>query len=280
VLPRPFRRPPVVLLLRTVDPTTIPAESRMRFFTTVARRSDAQVHGGARNNGAMPSELELVGRLLLSAVLGGLIGIEREISDQPAGFRTHMLVALGACLFAVVSAYSFGAFVGIESAPQFRFDPTRVAAQIVTGIGFLGAGAIIRYGMSVRGLTTAASLWVVAAIGTAVGLGGYLLGGVTTAITLGALFGLKPLRARLVRGLKKEHEEFVVEATPELEVDRLVSELSGRRMEVNHLRVEEEPDEGLRNIVLFVTLPADRSPEQALSLISGLEGVRNVDWTR
>jgi putative Mg2+ transporter-C (MgtC) family protein len=228
----------------------------------------------------MPSELELVGRLLLSALMGGAIGLEREISDQPAGFRTHILVALGACLFALVSAYSFGAFVGAEESPQFRYDPTRVAAQIVTGIGFLGAGAIIRYGMSVRGLTTAASLWVVAAIGTAVGLGGYLIAGVTTAITLGALFGLKPIRARLVRGLKKEHEELVVEATPELEVEQLVASLAGERMKVNHLRVEEEAEEGLRNIVLYVTVPPDRTPEQAVALLTRMPGVRNVDWTR
>jgi putative Mg2+ transporter-C (MgtC) family protein len=232
------------------------------------------------NRGVVPSELELVGRLLLSAVLGGLIGLEREISDQPAGFRTHMLVALGACLFALVSAYSFAVFVGQEASPQFRFDPTRVAAQIVTGIGFLGAGAIIRYGMSVRGLTTAASLWVVAAIGTAVGLGGYLIGGVTTAITIGALFGLKPLRSRIVRGLKKEHEEFVIEATADLHVDRLVAELASHRMEVNHLRVEDEPEDRVRNIVLYVTVPPGRTPEQVVALLSRVSGIRNVDWTR
>lgn len=228
----------------------------------------------------VPSELELVGRLVLSAVLGGLVGLEREISDQPAGFRTHMLVALGACLFALVSAYSFGAFIGDEAAPQFRFDPTRVAAQIVTGIGFLGAGAIIRYGMSVRGLTTAASLWVVAAVGTAVALGGYLIGGVTTLITIGALFGLKRLRSRLVRGVKKEHEEFIVEATTGVQVDRLVAELGAEGMEVNHLRVEDDPADEVRNIVLYVTVPSGRKPEQAVALLSGIAGVRNVDWTR
>ncbi|MGH2686007.1 MAG: MgtC/SapB family protein, partial [Actinomycetota bacterium] len=103
----------------------------------------------------MPLELELVLRLLLATVLAGLIGLEREIGDQPAGFRTHMLVGLGSCLFAVVSAYSVEAFLDQGDA-LIRYDPTRIAAQIVTGIGFLGAGAIIRSGMSVRGLTTAA----------------------------------------------------------------------------------------------------------------------------
>jgi putative Mg2+ transporter-C (MgtC) family protein len=228
----------------------------------------------------VPSELELIGRLLLSALMGGAVGLEREISDQPAGFRTHILVALGACLFALVSAYSFGAFLGAEESPQLRFDPTRVAAQIVTGIGFLGAGAIIRYGMSVRGLTTAASLWVVAAIGTAVGLGGYLIGGVTTAITLGALFGLKPIRARLVRGLKRDHEELVLEATPDLQVEDLVAALARQGVGVRHLRVEEEPEEDLRSIVLFVALPRDGTPEETVAMLTRMAGVRNVDWTR
>jgi putative Mg2+ transporter-C (MgtC) family protein len=163
---------------------------------------------------------------------------------------------------------------------QFRFDPTRIAAQIVTGIGFLGAGAIIRYGMSVRGLTTAASLWVVAAIGTAVGLGGYLLGGVTTGITLLALFGLKPLRSRLVRGLRREQEEYVVEAADDLGVDRLVADLASEGIQVNHLRIEEEAGDDVRNIVLFLTLPTGRTPEEAAGFLSRMAGVRNVDWTR
>ncbi|MGH2677187.1 MAG: MgtC/SapB family protein, partial [Actinomycetota bacterium] len=116
----------------------------------------------------MAFDVELALRLLGAALLGGVIGLEREVRDQPAGFRTHMLVALGSCLFTLISAYGFGAFQGDPGVP---YDPTRIAAQIVTGIGFLGAGAIIRSGMSVRGLTTAASLWVVAAIGMAVGAG-------------------------------------------------------------------------------------------------------------
>jgi putative Mg2+ transporter-C (MgtC) family protein len=117
-----------------------------------------------------------------------VIGIERELRDQAAGLRTHMLVAVGACLFTIVGAYGFGS----------ASDPSRVAAQVVTGIGFLGAGAIIREGVSVRGLTTAASLWVVAAAGTAVGLGLYWATGVATFITLISLWALRPFR-RLLR---------------------------------------------------------------------------------
>jgi putative Mg2+ transporter-C (MgtC) family protein len=223
-------------------------------------------------------EIEVILRLVGAAVAGGLVGLEREVSDQPAGFRTHMLVALGSCLFTLISAYGFGTFLGPDGDPQIRFDPTRIAAQIVTGIGFLGAGAILRYGTTVRGLTTAASLWVVAAIGLAIGAGAYVISTVTTAITLLALLALKPLRTRLVRGLRKEHEEFVIEADPQLEMESLVHDLGEQDVRVDHFRVDEE--DGVRQIVLFLTLPPDRRPEDVVTALTQRAGVRNVDWTR
>src|SRR3954464_12313231 len=121
-------------------------------------------------------------RLGVAAVLGGAIGLERELRERGAGLRTHTVVCVGSALFTLVSAY---AFVGP------RVDPTRVAAQIVSGIGFLGAGAIIRQGLSVRGLTTAATLWLVAAIGMASGAGYYQAAVIAT---VGAIFTLGPLR--------------------------------------------------------------------------------------
>ena len=224
----------------------------------------------------MPLEVELILRLLLATFLAGLIGIEREVRDQPAGFRTHMLVALGACLFSIVSAHAVDFLE--PSDVEVRYDPSRIAAQIVTGIGFLGAGAIIRYGMSVRGLTTAASLWVVAAIGTAIGLGGYLVGSVTAAISILALLLLRPLRTKLVRGLKKDHEELVIEAGPELELDNLIRQVGEVPARIDHISVEE--DEDVRTIVLFLTFPANTAPEAAVSQLGRTPGVRNVDWTR
>src|SRR5215216_273270 len=129
-------------------------------------------------------------RLALAAALGGAIGFERELRDREAGFRTHMLVCVGSALFTIVSAYGFSAF--LNSGDQvIRADPTRIAAQIVTGIGFLGAGAIIRQGMSIRGLTTAATLWVAAAIGIAAGAGYYSGAVAATLITLLALWPLR-----------------------------------------------------------------------------------------
>lgn len=127
-------------------------------------------------------QIDLFLRLLLAAVLGAAIGIEREARDQPAGMRTHMLVSVGSAAFTVLSIYGF-------QAPGS--DPSRVAAQIVSGIGFLGAGAILKYGVNVRGLTTAASLWAVAAVGMAAGSGSWGVALGTTAIVI---FSLGPLR--------------------------------------------------------------------------------------
>ncbi|MFL5941603.1 MAG: MgtC/SapB family protein, partial [Gaiellaceae bacterium] len=126
-------------------------------------------------------------RLALAATLGGLIGVERELREREAGLRTHLLVALGSALFTIVGAYGFHSFLESGQA-VVRADPTRIAAQIVTGIGFLGAGAIIRQGLSIRGLTTAATLWVVAAIGLASGAGYYSAAVITTGVALVALW--------------------------------------------------------------------------------------------
>ena len=128
----------------------------------------------------MSVELQMVLRLLLAAGLGGAIGYQREKAGKPAGLRTHILICIGAALFTVASLYGFG----------LTADVSRVAAGVVIGVGFIGAGAIIRRdeGGIVAGLTTAATIWAVAAIGLAAGAGLYLVAGVTTAITLAVLF--------------------------------------------------------------------------------------------
>jgi putative Mg2+ transporter-C (MgtC) family protein len=128
-----------------------------------------------------------VARLAVATALGAVIGVERELDEKAAGLRTHMLVALGSALFTLVSAYGFSEFIGKD---HVSYDPSRIAAQIVTGIGFLGAGVIFRSGFNVRGLTTAASLWLVAAIGMAAGAG-YWQGAVIGTV-VGA-FALRPL---------------------------------------------------------------------------------------
>lgn len=141
-------------------------------------------------------ELQVFWRLVLAATLGGLIGIEREIHGRPAGFRTHLLVTVGACLMMIVSEAYYFKYGMLGSESVVRIDPSRVAAQIVTGIGFLGAGAIIKDGHAVRGLTTAACLWVAAGIGMAVGVGLYLPALFVTALALFNLMFLKRVEQR------------------------------------------------------------------------------------
>jgi putative Mg2+ transporter-C (MgtC) family protein len=133
-------------------------------------------------------QLELAVRLVLAAVLGAFVGLEREWRSHPAGMRTHLLVAVGAAAFTILSIESF-------QAPGA--DPGRIAAQIVTGIGFLGAGAILKDRGSIKGLTTAASLWVVAAIGMAAGAGAWGVAVATTVIALVSLWPLREIERRL-----------------------------------------------------------------------------------
>ena len=153
-------------------------------------------------------------RLLAAAGLGAALGLERELNAQPAGFRTHLLVSLGAALFTVS-----GTVVGDA-------DPSRVAAQVVTGIGFLGAGAILREGGSVKGLTTAASLWVTAAVGLACGFGSLLVALVATSIALAALVALK----RLERGVFPQRRGRVVELR--LDGEGALADVAARSREV------------------------------------------------
>ena len=138
------------------------------------------------------SDLELVQRLLLAAVCGAVLGFERELKQKSAGLRTNMLIAMGSALFTVMSK---------ELADGFGADPTRVAAQIVTGIGFLGAGAILRTNAGIQGLTTAATIWVNAAVGVAAGGGEFQLAIIATGVTLGVLMLLNPLERQIERRL-------------------------------------------------------------------------------
>src|SRR5438874_13245133 len=134
---------------------------------------------------------DIVVRFLAAAALTGAIGVEREIAGQPAGLRTHITVGLGAALFGLISVHGFDAYVAGRNTNNYQIDVSRVASQVVVGIGFLGAGAILKEGASIRGLTTAASLWAVAAIGLAAGLGSFFAATITT---VGLIFSLVLLR--------------------------------------------------------------------------------------
>jgi putative Mg2+ transporter-C (MgtC) family protein len=144
----------------------------------------------------MLSETQMIIRLLYAGFLGSIVGIEREMHEKSAGFRTHMLVCIGSCIIMLTSMHMTDIYKGIANA-----DPGRIAAQVVSGIGFLGAGTIIRSSMSVKGLTTAASLWAIAGIGLAVGSGLFVVSGFTTVLILSSLLILNKLQAKI--GIKQ-----------------------------------------------------------------------------
>jgi putative Mg2+ transporter-C (MgtC) family protein len=213
----------------------------------------------------MPSDLELLGRLLLAAALGGAVGVERELADQPAGLRTHMLLTIGACLFTLVSAYGFGGSA----------DPSRLAAQIVTGIGFLGGGAIVRYGLTVRGVTTAASIWATTAIGVTVGAGRYVLAAGGTVMVVGTLFGLRALRDRL-KHWSASREEFVLSTHAGFDVKQIADLARREGVGIRGLEFEEAGENS--RVVLVAKLPPRYRPERLIDALTRLDGVREVEW--
>jgi putative Mg2+ transporter-C (MgtC) family protein len=224
------------------------------------------------------SYVEVALRLLITAVLCGAIGFERETRDQSAGFRTHILLGLGAALFTLVSAYGFAPFTeaALESGGRgIQFDPTRIAAQIVTGIGFLGAGAIIRQGFDVRGLTTAASLWATAAIGMAVGAGYYFGAAATTVVVLLSLYLLREFRARIISRFQTNFALLdVAFSDTGGEISGVVDLLERHGIEVRDLDAELE--EGRARYTIQLRIPPRHNAHDALQEITTLPNVKRV----
>jgi putative Mg2+ transporter-C (MgtC) family protein len=205
-------------------------------------------------------------RLFVAAVLGGAIGLERELRERQAGLRTHLVVCVGAALFTLVGAYGF-------ASPHT--DPTRIAAQIVTGIGFLGAGAIIRQGLSVRGLTTAATLWLVAAIGMAAGAG-YWDGALIA--TLGALLTLGPLRVvsyRVLSRFRPALDRLLVEIPAGGSPVPVIEAIERHGGRVVSLEVAQEGDR--RSLAADIELAVGAAPSIVAS-VADIDGVLEVRW--
>jgi putative Mg2+ transporter-C (MgtC) family protein len=214
-------------------------------------------------------------RLVLAAVLGGAIGVERELREREAGLRTHLLVSVGSALFTIVSAYGFHAFLS-SGASVIRTDPTRIAAQIVTGIGFLGAGAIIRQGLSVRGLTTAATLWVVAAIGLAVGAGSYSAALITTAVVLFSLYPLRILAYRVIRRFRPEDARLLVAIPAGASPGNVIDEVERSGLRIEAIDVSQEGDR--RRLALDVRMPRDMQPATVVARVADVANVAEVRW--
>jgi putative Mg2+ transporter-C (MgtC) family protein len=215
-------------------------------------------------------------RVVVAATLGGLVGIERELREREAGFRTHLLVSVGSCLFTLVSAYGFREFL-VSGGNVVRTDPTRIAAQIVTGVGFLGAGAIIRQGFSVRGLTTAATLWVVAAIGMASGAGYFSAAVITTALVLFSLWPLRIFAFRVMTRIRPETERLIVQLPSGESPAPLIEKLESLGGSLQSLEVGHEADR--RTVLVDVTLPPKADAPAIVSQLSQLDHVLEVRWS-
>ena len=220
----------------------------------------------------MLNEWVILFRLILASVLSGIVGFEREFHGRTAGFRTHILLCVGSTLVMLTSMHIFDLYIS-----RAAVDPARIAAGVLTGIGFLGAGTIMRSKASVRGLTTAASLWVVAGIGLAVGSGLYFGAIATTILTIIALMIFSRVERAMIR--KDWYRTVLVETKEgfnELKAIRAV--LADYRTEITDFEVERPPD-GV-NMLLKIGLKFYESKygEQMLHDLSRLQGVKNAKW--
>ena len=219
----------------------------------------------------MISETQIILRVLLGAALGAVIGFERERDNQPAGLRTHMILVIGATL-AMVLSVNLGYLFARPGTPA---DPARLAAQVISGIGFLGAGAILRYGFNVKGLTTATSLWTMAIVGLAVGAGYYLIGVVTTALMLLVLGLLNVIENRFVRTsvsryivVQADYNKGVVKSIRKLVnefADDLLSFTIQKHVKNKRLRIQ-----------IVARIHRDQTLEELVDSLSDIEGIRSL----
>jgi putative Mg2+ transporter-C (MgtC) family protein len=219
-------------------------------------------------------QADLAFRLLVASALGALIGLEREIHRHPAGMRTHLLVSFGSAMFTLLSVYGF---IGVlASGDGTAPDPTRIAAQVVTGIGFLGAGAIIKYGTSIRGLTTAGSLWATSAIGMAAGAGQPLMAVVGTAIVLFSLWPLNWVVDRLNIGGQDRTVRVRVQLEGLGPLGALTRELAAHRVELGGIQ-SERMGKNRYEVELELRLPPGLQIDRLIELITALPDVELVE---
>jgi putative Mg2+ transporter-C (MgtC) family protein len=223
----------------------------------------------------MISHGEVLLRLLLAAFLGGLIGLEREVHGRPAGIRTYLLLCLGSALFMVLSAYLHVYFPAGLPGLGLQVDPGRIAAQAVTGIGFLGAGVIIRYKDTIRGLTTAACVWVVCAIGLAVGAGFYFFSAAVAALTLLALVLLKVLE----KHLRKDwfQNMVIVSEDTEGQLDRIRKTIEEHRYRVLGYALKKDVERRELEFTLDMRVRSVHPDPQVLQEVFALPGVKRVN---
>jgi len=209
---------------------------------------------------------EILIRLSLALIFGAVVGFERERDSQPAGLRTHMILVLGSCLAAIISE---------EMGALFGSDPTRLAAQVISGIGFLGAGAILRLGFNIKGLTTATTLWTMAIVGLAVGFGYYVLGAVTTVFMLIILTVVNVIEKKFVR--INMIRNIVVDVDNYDGVIRTVRKtISNIAEKVNSFSVRKSVRSSRLRITIVAQFRKTESIEDLVEVVSKIEGLRNL----
>lgn len=216
-------------------------------------------------------DADILMRILFSIVLGSIIGFERELTNKSAGLRTQIMVCLGSCLFTILSIYGFSTAVSLYPIG----DPSRVAAQIITGIGFIGAGTVLRQGLTVTGLTTASTLWIVAAIGMACGCGKLSIAVVSAVLAVAILVLIRIFEVRIMphnlKHLRKIKISFVCKYDEYEDVYKKLINMFPEIIDYNHKTVDEDCENLKINAKVFSN---EKSP--VLQIYKKLEEMKNL----
>ncbi|GMA63168.1 MgtC/SapB family protein [Alicyclobacillus fastidiosus] len=221
----------------------------------------------------MNQNLEFILRLLLAGVLGAVIGVERKVQHKEAGVRTHFVVAVGSALMMLVSKY---AFMDVVNNHTIVLDPSRIAAQVVSGIGFLGAGVIIFQRNAIRGLTTAAGVWATAGIGLAIGAGQYTLGIACAVLVLIGFVALKPLERRFIRNI--QHILITANDRPGLiaKISAALEQLGLSIEQISIDRTDEEKDLVEIELYLRIQKQISSTDKVIIEVVAEIDGIKQV----
>lgn len=216
-------------------------------------------------------------RILFAAFLSGVIGFEREIKKHPAGFRTHLLVGVGSCLMMLLSLYGFEDYITTNS--NIRFDPSRIPSYVISGIGFLGAGTILVKGATVRGLTTAASIWVVAGIGLIVGVGMIAPALLTTLVVLLSLIFLNKFEKKIIQGSKVQNLNIILDKKGN-RISDILKILEQNEVIYNQITIESYKNNKAgvlqKNIKIDIKIPRKITKAEIQDKISQLDFVHQI----
>lgn len=214
----------------------------------------------------MLSTTEILLRISLACIFGGFIGLERESVNRPAGFRTHILVCVGSALTMLTGIFLFNTY-----SCQSNLDPARLGAQVISGIGFLGAGTILREGLTVKGLTTAASLWAIACIGIAIGSGFYMAAAITTALVFVILLFFTKFEAYFHRKYNESIIKLSVINRPG-QIGLIGTYLGTLNVSISNIKVEPKSDEDL-DVILLIKKPRHISDKDILAGAVDIDGI-------